>query len=337
MPHSSGGGSHGGGFHSGHSFSSGRSGTRSPAYTYPTVSHRYRPGYHRYVYYRNHSPVYFYSSRDIREKDTKPQTGALVGYGVMMLFGILIFFLFLGDSFSAPQKLSPYRDMAIRVEDSANLLSDADEALLKDTFTEFQNLTGITPAIVTLTPNEWQGRYRNLELYAYDAYVNRFSDEKHWLFCYAGDPDASFDDWHWEGMQGDETDSILTQKKTDVFNQSVQKCLTARNRYTVGEAFSQGLKELMPGLMERRTDIDPENLTFLLIDLSLFIILPLICLISTIRSMRSLRDKAGSVRCPTDQGNVLEDTCEYCSGVYVHGIHTRCPHCGAPIKAAESI
>ncbi|MBR1930030.1 MAG: hypothetical protein IJ833_00950 [Lachnospiraceae bacterium] len=31
----------------------------------------------------------------------------------------------------------------------------------------------------------------------------------------------------------------------------------------------------------------------------------------------------------------IEDKCEYCDGVYVHGLHLICPHCGAPIRPAN--
>ena len=43
-----------------------------------------------------------------------------------------------------------------------------------------------------------------------------------------------------------------------------------------------------------------------------------------------------SLKYSQDKGKVLEDTCEYCGGVYVHGIHLRCPHCGAAVKPAET-
>ena len=33
-----------------------------------------------------------------------------------------------------------------------------------------------------------------------------------------------------------------------------------------------------------------------------------------------------------DSKFVDQEACEYCSGIYVVGYHTKCPHCGAPVK-----
>ncbi|MCR5100195.1 MAG: hypothetical protein K6B41_02425, partial [Butyrivibrio sp.] len=33
----------------------------------------------------------------------------------------------------------------------------------------------------------------------------------------------------------------------------------------------------------------------------------------------------------------FEDTCEYCGGIYIHGKHDSCPHCGAPIKQRKTM
>ena len=73
--------------------------------------------------------------------------------------------------------------------------------------------------------------YNNLEEYAYSAYVNRFQDEKHWLIVYEelGDvsslpedmyryPSSDEPEWQFWGMQGDDTDPILTAEVTEKFN-----------------------------------------------------------------------------------------------------------------------
>ena len=332
MPHSSGGGSHGGGSFSGsHSFSGG-SGSRS-APTYPRISNTYHAGYHRYVVYHALRPTYFYARSPITEKDARPH---LAGPAAMVLFALIFLAVFLAGSYHRPKKLPQNYDTAIRVADRANVLSGGDEALLNSVFTRFREETGITPAFLAVSPDEWKGRYSGFSNFAYDAYVNLFRDESHWLLCYSGDPSADFDDWVWEGMQGDNTDGILSEKLADRFTKNVQKYLTARSRYTVGQAVSQGMEDILPDMMKPGFRFDSDELQGTVILVLLVLGVGLFNLVSAIRAARQASDKVGAVQCPTDKGKVQEDTCEYCGGVYVHGVHLQCPHCGAAVKAAET-
>lgn len=331
MPHSSGGGSHGGGsFSGGHSFSGG-SGTRSQP-SYPLISNTYHAGYHRYVVYHASRPTYFYSRSPITEKDTRPH---IAGPAMMVLFAVAFLAIFLASSYHRPEKLHT-NDTAIRVVDRGNVLAGGDEALLNDVFTRFREETGITPAFLAVSPSEWKGCYTSFSNFAYEAYVNLFTDENHWLLCYSGNPSADFDDWVWEGMQGDNTDGILTEKITDRFTKAVQKNLYARERCSVGQAVSQGMEDILPDLMKPGFQFDSDELMGTLVVILAVLGVGLYNLISAIRAARLASDKVGAVRCPTDKGKVLEDTCEYCGGVYVHGIHLRCPHCGAAVKPAET-
>ena len=332
MPHSSGGGSHGGGsFSGGHSFSGGSGSRSSPSY--PRISRTYHTGYHRYVIYHDSRPDYFYSRSPITQKDTKPN---LAGPIFMLVIAFVILGIFLAASYQTPRKLALTYDTAVHVSDRAGVLAAQDEALLTDVFTRFRDETGITPAFLAVPPSEWKGRYTSFSNFAYDAYVNLFSDESHWLICYAGDPSKDFDDWVWEGMQGDSTDGILTEQVTDRFTKGVQKYLTARTRYSVGQAVSQGMEDILPGLMKPGFRFDSGDLGGMLLGFGFFFLSGLITLISALGQARQAKDKIGAVRCPTDQGQVLEDTCEYCGGVYVHGLHIQCPHCGAAVKPAKN-
>ena len=37
-----------------------------------------------------------------------------------------------------------------------------------------------------------------------------------------------------------------------------------------------------------------------------------------------------AVECP--ETFVDQEACEYCGGIYIVGLNTSCPHCGAPVK-----
>lgn len=122
----------------------------------------------------------------------------------------------------------------------------------------FYNRTGISPAVITVENSDWQGYYSDLENYAYDLYVNHFADESHWLIVYST-PDGysssdGFEDWYWEGMQGNDTDDVLTKSVTNSFNDELQKNLTARTRYTVSSAISTSFDDLTPTVMKSKVN-----------------------------------------------------------------------------------
>lgn len=121
MPHSSGGGSHGGGFHGGSHGSSGRGGG-SGIWSYASthrVGRTHFSGSSKYVYYDNKKPVYVYANYDI----TKARKGAR--YLWLIIFVPIIWFeLFLmSGSIYTP---SPLDNSAsnIRVVDKLNVLGE---------------------------------------------------------------------------------------------------------------------------------------------------------------------------------------------------------------------
>ncbi len=322
MPHSSGGGSHGGGGHGGGGHGGSGSGVRT--------SRTYFSGAHKYVYYKNNHPVYYYRSKAYDANAKQISKTAAIPIILFMLF--IYLFAMTGIAKSAvnvPKKLSTDYDTTVMIIEMIDVLSDSEEEELKNTFEEFRDKTGVTPALLVVDNNMWKGRYTDLENFAYDAYVNTFADEKHWLIVYSQPeyPDE-WVDWYWEGMQGDDTDNIITSQKAKKFNETVQKKLTD-NSVSVGRAIDRGFKEIMPDIM--KASFNP--MVFMVFP---FIIFHAACmfygiLVSPVKQ-RKMQEK--SIEIMDAAGTTLEDTCAYCQGVYVHGIHTSCPHCGAPIKAS---
>ncbi len=334
MPHSSGGGSRSSGSFSGSSGSrgSGGSGSSKNVRSRPELSSEYQSGYHRYVYYHDSRPEYFYSSEPITKKDTRISPLTILFRLFLIALGALLMWAFISDWFHSPKKLPlDYDKTDTQIYDKADFLSEADKALLTETFQEFQDMTGITPALLTVRDKDWDFHYSEFSVFAFETYVTMYSDESHWLFCYSGNPEAEFDNWSWEGMQGDDTDNVLTERTTQRFTENVQKYLYARERYTIGEAFAQGLQDLMPDVMNNTFEPDYEEILYTLIYFFGLIVLPVYATVSQMRRISELKGKENAVRCPSDRGEVEEDTCAYCGGLYVHGIHFRCPHCGAPV------
>ena len=112
-----------------------------------------------------------------------------------------------------------------------------------------------------LKDSDWEGKYMSLEKYAYSLYVNKFSDEQHFLIVYSKPDDADtsdFVDWSWEGMQGDDTDNILTEVAMDIFNDDLEKYLTM-DSVTTDNAFIKTFDHSMDYLMSAKTK-NPDSL-----------------------------------------------------------------------------
>ncbi len=311
MPHSSGGGSGGGGSHGGggghYSGSSSGSGR--------IVSSRSFPGASRYVYYDNDEPVYVYSNQDLGKKN-------LSRFLIAPVYLIFYFFLFMSlkNELGIPKKLvNDYSTFVI--EDNVNVIDDEDE--LESTLAVFYDKTGISPAIVTVYNDQWKFKYSSLEDYAYNLYIEKFNDEQHWLIVYSiplKPTDTS--DWYWEGMQGDDTDNILTETKTKKFNLSLQNMLEK------GASFGSAVKSTF---FDFSKDVMKVSVNFSSIFPSLFGILFVTfhayIMLGFNKSERLYRK---AVKCPE---NSKESLCPYCGKKFVVGLAQNCPHCNAFISS----
>ena len=249
MPHSSGGGSHGGGSHGGSHSHGGGGGGSSQRY-----SGRYFPGARRYMYHRRNGSVgYIYTDRPIRKSSVIELIIPLVILIPFMFVPIIALFSS-GINFGPPKPLktlSTYEQT--HIADNIDVINERE---LEPILAEFQTKTGICPYVMTVNNEDWQGRYSSLENYAYDLYVNTFGDEQHWLVIYSEPetPDEDFNDWYWEGMQGNDTDRILTESKANKFLDSLHKYLT-KNDVSVTEAFCIAFSEANGYMMERNTSL----------------------------------------------------------------------------------
>ena len=239
MPHSSGGGSHGGGSHGGHSSSHGGSRGRGSS-----ISRTPFAGSRRYVYYHRNRPQYFYAS-----KSFKP------GFNASHIFIIVIYLFFIVMILSTAKNFIPHvpqnYNHIIKIEDDADVITNEDA--LKLELERFKEKTGITPSVVTIHNEDWQSEnYYNLERYAYNRYLSEFDDEMHWLIVYSepkNGSSAGFNDWCWEGMQGDNTDSLLTPKQADKFNSYLQSKLESGEDAgtSLQDSFAYFTKEIHTG------------------------------------------------------------------------------------------
>ena len=229
MPHSSGGGSHGGGSHGGshggyHGGS--RGGSRS---SFPRTSRTRFAGSTRYVYYRHNEPRYFYA-------DSRFKPG-FQWARLLLIFFYLPFFFFAFSLIKTELPIAKKNyDHTIIIKDEADVIGNETE--LRASLERFMEKSGVTPSVVTVYNEEWQNSGYSLETYAYNRYLQEFSDEMHWLIVYSEprNPDPLDIDWYWEGMQGDDTDPVLREKDTERFTEKLQNLLDDKgNTKDVGE------------------------------------------------------------------------------------------------------
>lgn len=278
-------------------------------------------GAHRYVRYRRRKrrPEYIYTNQQFNQKSSiTPFLGLFYAPFIVLALWIIL------TGFRIPHHMTPPQSTQIVIEDHLGILDDTTQ--MQTQLTEFYEKTGIVPAITTVKNDQWKPYYSSLTDYAYDVYVNQWTDEKHWLLIYSDDRDTSngFLDWYWEGMQGDDTDRILTKKKLDKFNKDLQYYLTANSQYSVTDAFTKAFMDLNKKIM--KPSIYPENI-FGGIGIIAFCSLQgllILCCDSNFRYRHA-------VECAMDTKEVR---CDYCGGVYASGTTKSCPYCGAPLSAS---
>jgi len=315
MPHSSGGGSHGGGSHGGSSH--GSSGPR-------TSSHYFR-GARTFVFYRNGHAHYVHSEADLTNPTTKPKLW-------LTLIFILPFFIVLGiiafNMFVPPQKLQNTEQYQIQYFDEISVLGDTTQ--LTQVLEAFKAETGITVAVHTATNEKWindMSSNGKLEQYAYNFYVNHYSDETHWLIVYThpqGTTERAAVQWYWEGMQGNDTDSILTSSKLSSFNKNLQNCLNQTTTYTVGGAIAKAFSDFTPDVMKVKVEFVD---FFVIIIPTIILLIFVISIIASYKKMNYKPDELTEIHnYNPNQSNT--DVCKYCNNEYVIGIHDQCPSCG---------
>ena len=318
MPHSSGGGggSFGGG---GGSFGGGSSGSGGSS---SRVSKSYFPGATRYVYYDGGSPHYIYSDKDPAKTAGK--------WRYLFLLFYIPFFAFiaplLSDIRHAPSKLEMDYDAKVVIEADAAIMGDMMD--LAGALEDFRDETGITPTLVTVNNEEWEGRM-SLEDYAYNYYVNRFPDEKHWVIMYSEPKQPKDNDkYYWEGMQGDETDEILNDKYLDEFNSNLNDLLAQGNRPDVSGSVAKAFRNITPKVMKPYIAYGKVSIAVFFIG---FILIHFAIMTVSLIKMGKYKNAV-----PVSL-NIGETKCTSCGGGYVKGTCSTCPHCGAPIGREEDI
>jgi len=317
MPHSSGGG---------HSSHGSHGSSRSSAVRY---GKRYYRGANRYVYYRNGIPQYYFS-----DKPYTPQTAKREK--IMEIFRNIISMIIGGifavsGLFSLPHKVKQDYDTEIYINDEAQLLTESETNEMEAAFRAFQDKTGVTPAFYTIFASGLEKQGVSLYDYSYNLYVNTFDDEKHWLVVYCMDDEKEY--WQWEGIIGDDCESIIS---TDLENEFTQKL--HRSLENNPEMLSASVINTFETIGNKTGRFSFGNISWAVLEM----IIGGFFAFEAVRKIISLKntDKAddprlNSLQCPTAEKEPETVKCQYCGGEFVAGLHTTCPHCGAPVEDWE--
>lgn len=313
MPHSSGGGFHGGGFHSGGGFhgssSSGGGGTR--------YSNRPFAGANRYYYYRGRRLRYVYADGPYN----KDGSGFALVLTILSFLIIFIGLLVPGIKDFNNEKIDSKSDIGIVIEDNANILEDTDE--LYKVFEDFYDETGIIPALLTVKHSEWKhvkvgNTSGTLSRYAYSAYTKRFKDEYHWLIVYSVD-DEGAEGFAWEGMQGNYTDPVLTKGAADAFGRRLHKNFES-GEYSVEGSLVEAFEYLTPRILRGFWDFDIIGPALVVVAVSVVTVLILVGVMSKNKRFKNAKKWEPWYK---------EAVCEECGRPVVKGAMSECPFCGA--------
>ena len=290
---------------------------------------RYYSGANRYVYYRNGAPQYYYSESPFTLQTSKSERikkifsniiSAIMG-AIVVLYGF----------FALPHKVKTDYNTEIIINDAAQLLSETEEAEMNDAFLAFLNKTGVTPAFFTIRDASLQRKSSDLSNYAYRLYTNTFDDEKHWLVVYCiGDNKG---EWVWEGMIGDDCGSMITTDLENEFTKLLQKNFAGDSKN-----ISASVINAFETIGRKSGRIDPKKIltyAFAFIFGGVFLFTAVKKIFTTAKTKPEDDPRINSVQCAEAQKEPETAKCQYCDGEFVVGLHTTCPHCGAPIETWE--
>lgn len=327
MPHSIGGGSHSGGLHSG-SHSSSRSGGAGITRSHSTT---YFPGARHYVYYKNSKPVHYYSDKKITPETIKKRkrTWNLVRILLIAFYALIYCSIFFTTIYINPHKLDEASVDDNQIWDYYEYISDSEEQEIMEQLEIFKEKTGIAVTIMTLEDANWYKYFATLETYAYDVYVTEMNDEKSFLLAYS-EPfgDSQFVSWQWIGIQGDDTDSVLNSTSIKKFKKEMQKNITK-------DGFAKAVIETFKYYNDIVMDTSFDMVLFFAITLGLGLHFGIFFLVAYMMLGSYIKIDSQSIELADPKFSYVEDVCKYCNGVYIHGIHTSCPHCGGNVEPLD--
>lgn len=324
MPHSSGGGFHGGGYHGGShgSFSSGSGSSTNKSYSRVRFT-----GARTFCYYKNNQINYVYSNKDLTKKG--PSVSVPLAIRIFMVISLIVIILVsLWISMPKPKYPSSLlKSNRILIEDDVDIFTDKEEKALKDTLSKFYDETGIPVGVCTIHHGQANSTLSN---YAYNRYLDTYRDEGHWLLVISvrnddTDPHGMTPKWKFEGMQGNNTDYILSSDRTLLFNKTLYNYLN-NTKMSYANCLMKTFDEFTPIAMDSEISRPSED-TFPIF-VSILISLALVELTFFIIFFKEFMMIFSGVKFYEISATERKITCKECGHEYIENTHLKwCPHC----------
>ena len=334
MAHSSGGGSHGGGTHSGshnhsHSHKSSSSGGRHGGTSFDPpvrISRRRFPGAREYVYYDRRGDYHYIYTDSTPDA---PDLAITVILSILILvIGLILVWFNMSIGLFVPQPINTsYYESGIYLESSLDI---GNESVARDAMQDMLEATGVSPAVEVVDDSAWSANYTDLETFAFSEYYRLFDDESHWLIVISYPDETAADgfvDWKWEGIIGDDCESVINEEKEDQFTLTMQKYLLRSEQTGLGDSLASAYDEFTASALTPQYDI-----VFLVLS-AVFALVTLLLIVLVIR--KYIREKTCSKATKVPADATLQK-CSHCGRPYVVGTTLICPGCGAPVSINES-
>lgn len=252
---SGGGGNFNGGFHS----SGGNGGNNRLPY-----SNKAFPGATRYHYINSHGTMCFFYYAGT---PTRVGRSGIVSIAIILAIALIIASII--PAFIIPRKISSHycHPTDSYYIDNAGIVSNAEA--LNTSFSAFYEKTGIQPVLYTLKADDFPSRYGtvtqySLEDFAYDLYLDLFSDEGHWLIVFVEfDKDPYFG---WIDMHGDNTETVINDGFFEGFQNDMQTYLNSSS-YTYEQAIVKAFDNATESSLKINSSIRTSLIMFSIIAL----------------------------------------------------------------------
>ena len=138
------------------------------------------------------------------------------------------------------------------------------------------------------------------------------------------------DDRNTEYHLGLTDNPVITGPRGDAFTDSLYKRLLQRDKYSVDEAIAETFDEFTPQMMKVSLKNEAQFYVFLFMTVMLLAgsVLSLLWSIHKTKVPEVYKNAK-----PCDLTAVYQEPCNFCGGIYIIGMHTECPHCGAALPA----
>jgi hypothetical protein len=175
---------------------------------------------------------------------------------------VVVALLYGGITIPTTKPLESYKPYKVGVVDKADVFNQQEEELLAQKLEEFGDATGITTKILTVTKDEWidNGSFEDFAFYMYYAY---FGDENNWILVYS-EEDEGKGEWHWEGVQGDNTIEIMDVFLDD-FNNTFHANLVVDQTADPAKAFLASFDRALDVYYNQEITFDSEGLIYAIV------------------------------------------------------------------------